>query len=153
MLFKNKYPQIEPYRMRVTGDASGRNGSSDKAINVNFYTTIKKELKVVDANLDKYVRSANLPHTLSGDIINHFFINVPIYFTYNCLILVDEIEMAEIDEKGTLNAWKNDTQKSGGGHMVDAFRYLITDLWVNTSPKEWRTKIDQLKLQYESRPL
>ena len=153
MLFKNKYPQIEPYRMRVTGDASGRNGSSDKAINVNFYTTIKKELKVVDANLDKYVRSANLPHTLSGDIINHFFINVPIYFTYNCLILVDEIEMAEIDDKGTLNAWKNDTQKSGGGHMVDAFRYLITDLWVNTSPKEWRTKIDQLKLQYESRPL
>lgn len=152
ILFKNKYPQIEPYRIRVTGDASGRNGSSDRAINVNFYSTIKKELNVVDANVDKYVRSANLPHALSGDIINHLFVNIPVYFTYNCLMLVDEIEMAEIDDNGTLNSWKKDTMKSGGGHMVDAVRYLITDLWVNTPPKEWRAKINQLKLQYDHRP-
>ena len=52
-----------------------------------------------------------------------------------------------------VHAHSHTPRKSGGGHMVDAFRYLITDLWVNTSPKEWRTKIDQLKLQYESRPL
>lgn len=151
ILFKNKYPQIESYRIRVTGDASGRNGSSDKAINVNFYTTIKKILQIPDANVDRYVRKANLPHALSGDIINHFFANIPIYFTYNCLMLVDEIEMAESDIDGTLNTWKKDTLKSGGGHMVDAIRYLITDLWINANPKEGRIKIDQLKLQYKNK--
>jgi hypothetical protein len=46
-MFKNKYPQIQSYKIRVTGDASGRNGTADNKLNVNYYTTIKKGIKAI----------------------------------------------------------------------------------------------------------
>jgi hypothetical protein len=147
-MFKNKYPQIQSYKIRVTGDASGRSGTADNKLNVNYYTTIKKELKLYDNQIDPFVRKANLAHGLSGLIINTFLTEVPIFFVGDALILLDEMERAESDEKQTLNTWKRDTAKSGGGHAVDSARYLITDLWINSNEKLWREKITQISRSF-----
>ena len=147
-MFKNKYPQIQSYKIRVTGDASGRNGTADNKLNVNYYTTIKKELRLYDNQIDPFVRKANLSHGLSGFMVNTFLTEVPIYFVGDALILLDEMERAEADEKQTLNTWKRDTAKSGGGHAVDSARYLITDLWINSNEKLWREKITQISRSF-----
>lgn len=145
-LFKQKYPTILPYRLRITGDASGRAGSADKTVNVNFYTEIKQSLGVFESQVSPYVRDANLPHKLSGEIINEMFRSLPIYFVGNTEILVNEVQSAEADVNGTLNEWK----KKAGGHSVDALRYLFTDLWINTKPSDWRNKLNILKNEYRA---
>lgn len=139
--FVKKYPQILPSRLRITGDASGKAGSADRKVNQNYYTDISKNLRVSMSQIDPYIRGANLPHQVSGDMINAFFADVPIFFHEGAEQLFEEMEKAECDTDGTLNEWK----KKSGGHAVDSVRYLITDLWIRGTVKDWRGKLMYLK--------
>ena len=113
-----------PYRIRVTGDASGRNGSADKEINNTFYNTIREILKIPEQNF--YVRKSNLQHITSGEVCNAVLVNIPKnHFTiFDIPELDTDINSAYFDDKQTLD----EAKKKHGLHIVDAFRYLI-DFW------------------------
>ncbi len=139
-LFKRKYidsGMIAPYRIRVTGDASGRQGSADRMASYNFYTTIQRCLTINSSQL--YVRSANLPHTTSQDVCNYPLYRLPILFYPSTDILQNEIVQAYADDKGTLDKAKKDM----GLHAVDAWRYLM-DFWFNRN-NNYRAYVDGIE--------
>lgn len=113
-----------PYRIRVTGDASGRNGSTDQEINKTFYYTIREILGIPEQNF--YVRKSNLQHVTSAEVCNAVLTTIPTnHFTiFDIPELDTDINSAYVDAKGTLN----EAKKKHGLHVVDAFRYLI-DFW------------------------
>jgi len=115
---------VVPYRIRVTGDASGRQGSADSEVSKTFYYTIRQILKIPEQNF--YVRKSNLQHTTSAEVCNSVLYNLeyPFFRIYNLPELRTDIGMAFFDAKGTLD----EAKKKHGLHIVDAFRYLI-DFW------------------------
>lgn len=125
------------YQLRITGDASGKHGSSDRKASDNYYSTIQTILKVNKNQIQ--VRKANLIHVTSGKIVNRLLRDLPKgYLVINKLKeLEEDILLAYSDSDGTLNKAK----KEYGLHIVDAFRYLI-DLWY-AYPLKDINKIDQ----------
>jgi hypothetical protein len=128
-----------PYRIRVTGDASGRNGSADREINNTFYNTIREILKVPEQNF--YVRKANLQHVTSAEVCNAVLTTIPInHFTiFDIPELDTDINSAYFDIKQTLD----EAKKKHGLHIVDAFRYLI-DFWFGMENKRFLKKFDEI---------
>ena len=127
-LIKMKYidsGMFSSYQLRITGDASGKNGSADRKSSDNYYSTIQTNLGVNKQQI--LVRKANLIHQTSGKIINRLLRDLPNGFiTVNKLKeLQDDILLAYSDSDGTLNKAK----KEYGLHIVDAFRYLIDVLY------------------------
>jgi PBSX family phage terminase large subunit len=142
IIIKKKYIDtglFVPYRIRVTGDASGRNGSADREINNTFYNTIREILKVPEQNF--YVRKANLQHVTSAEVCNAVLTTIPInHFTiFDIPELDTDINSAYFDIKQTLD----EAKKKHGLHIVDAFRYLI-DFWFGMENKRFLKKFDEI---------
>jgi len=148
ILIKKKYLDSGitiPSRLRITGDASGTHGDADKRKNYDYYTTIATILQVSEKQIRNYLRAKNLAHESSGNICNYALrVLGPQILIHNefCQILIQEIESAFADNKGTLNTWK----KESGGHGVDAFRYLLTDLWFRQTADRWKKLIENYKI-------
>lgn len=126
---KEKYLDSGYYlrsRIRITGDASGRSGSADRQVKQNYYYTIQKELQLLPQQF--YVRGANLPHTVSGEIINEVFVNMRnnALILHNQDLLERDIETSFPDAKQSLN----EAKAKFGLHVLDAWRYLM-DFWFN----------------------
>lgn len=127
MVIKEKYVDtglVPAYKIRVTGDASGRNGSADRVEAVTFYTTIMRCLGIKEQQLT--LRRINTPHVFSGEVINSALYNIP----HGHLLLHDvpelekDIKLAYPDKDKSLNEVKN----KRGLHVLDAWRYLM-DMW------------------------
>ena len=147
LMIKKKYIDSGitiPSRIRVTGDASGTQSDADRRKNYDYYTTIATILTISEKQIRKYLRAKNLPHESSGNICNYALrvlgAQIQIHVEF-CQVLVQEMELAQSDAKGTLNTWKKDN----GGHGVDALRYLFTDLWFRQTADKWKRLIDNYK--------
>ena len=90
-----------------------------------FYT-IQKELQLLPQQF--YVRRANLPHTVSGEIINEVFVNLRDkgLYLHNQDLLERDIETSFPDANQSLN----EAKAKFGLHVLDAWRYLM-DFWFN----------------------
>ena len=128
-----------PYRIRVTGDASGRNGSADQEINKTFYHTIREILGIPEQNF--YVRKSNLQHVTSAEVCNAVLTTIPTnHFTiFDIPELDTDINSAYVDAKGTLD----EAKKKHGLHVVDAFRYLI-DFWFGMQNNRFLKKFEEI---------
>lgn len=117
------FPKINKVRIRITGDAAGKQRGADTAANVTKYTQIMKYLGITNKRA-VMVEAANIAHNASKDLCNDVLNEVDINFWSGSQDLINDILSAYVDEKGTLNKAK----KELGLHAVDAFRYLIK-LW------------------------
>ena len=115
---------VPAYRIRVTGDASGKSGSADRQEAVTFYTTIMRSLKLYEGQI--IIRNSNLAHIMSGDMINNVLHLLPKgHFTiFDIPELEKDIKKSFPDKDKSLNQAK----KQFGLHVLDAWRYLM-DLW------------------------
>lgn len=122
-IIKEKYYHIPKNLYRVTGDASGKAGSADRANAASFYTSIQQELAIAKGQIQ--VRSRNLPHPANREQINHILHNIEEIHVYSSANrLHTEIMASYPDDDGTLNKAKD----KHGLHTVDAWRYLM-DFW------------------------
>lgn len=102
----------------VTGDASGRNNSTQS--NRNNYEIIKDVLEINDYNLR--VRKANIGLKDSRTLINAFLLRFPeLQISVNCKNLIKQLRLAEPDNKGGLLKDRVDHKND----YLDCFRYLI----------------------------
>jgi PBSX family phage terminase large subunit len=115
---------ISAYRIRVTGDASGKHGSADRQEAQTFYHTIMRSLKLNESQLE--IRNANVTHVMSGDMINEVLYKLP----QGHLNLIDVPELEKDIRKAYPDKDKslNDAKKKFGLHILDAWRYLM-DMW------------------------
>lgn len=138
-LIYNKYiitGLVQPYRLRITGDASGKSGSADKIKSINFYSTISKSLKIRESQI--FIRKINLQHQVSSSICNYVFRVIrENHFNIHYLSeLINDINLSFKDDKGTLN----EAKAKNGLHYVDAMRYLI-DFWYSN---KFDTNVDRI---------
>lgn len=113
---------VNRHQIRVTGDSTGRAGDTDRAVNLNRYTSICRYLKLSQQQVK--VEKSNIKHTLSRDLINDVLHQLPkgsLTFYAGTEMLIENIQASYPDHKGTLN----DAKKRLGLHDVDCFRYLI----------------------------
>jgi len=115
---------ISAYRIRVTGDASGKHGSADRQEAQTFYHTIMRSLKLNEGQFE--IRNANIAHVMSGDMINEALYKIP----QGHLNLIDVPELEKDIRKAYPDKDKslNDAKKKFGLHILDAWRYLM-DMW------------------------
>lgn len=117
---KTYLPLTNIARIRITGDAAGKQRSADTAANVNKYTQILKYLGITNKRAVN-VESFNIDHKSSRDICNDVLNIADIKFYSGTQTLIENIKASYADEKGSLNKCK----KELGIHDVDAWRYLI----------------------------
>lgn len=116
------FKQINISRIRITGDASGKQRNADMAANVNKYTSILKYFGITN-KLAVQIEKANIDHKSSRDLCNDVFNNIDIVFYSEAEKLTSNIKVSYVDKNGTLNEAKKDKNLSIDD--VDAFRYLI----------------------------
>jgi hypothetical protein len=122
-LLKEKYAHIPKHLYRITGDASCKSGSADRANSVSFYSSIQQELQLATGQIK--VRTRNLPHPANREQINHILHHIDQIYIYSTANrLHTEIGASYPDDDGTLNKAKD----KHGLHTVDAWRYLM-DFW------------------------
>ncbi|MCP4181427.1 MAG: hypothetical protein GY756_27000 [bacterium] len=119
-LKREYYHQVNVARIRVTGDAAGKQRGADTAANVNKYTKIIKYLELYSKK-QIYVEKANIDHKSSRDLCNDVLSLTNIKFYAGTELLVTNINASYPDDKGSLNKCK----KELGIHDVDCFRYLM----------------------------
>jgi PBSX family phage terminase large subunit len=125
------------YLLRITGDASGKSGSADRADSKTFYSTIKEVLVVSDRQIT--TRRANTTHNVSQEITNYFFDKVNVVI-HSCHLLTDDLYSSYMDENISLNKAK----KEHDLHVLDAFRYLI-DMWASYNKNSYLSDISVIK--------
>jgi hypothetical protein len=123
-LIDQKYRDRVPRHLfRITGDATGKSGSADRANSISFYSTIQQELQLQSGQIK--VRTKNLPHPANRTQINHVLHHISSVWVYSTANrLHTEIGSSWPDDDGTLNKAKD----KHGLHTVDAWRYLM-DFW------------------------
>lgn len=117
---KTYLPLTNIARIRITGDAAGKQRGADTAANVNKYTQILKYLGITNKRAVN-VESFNIDHKSSRDICNDVLNIADIKFYSGTQTLIENIKASYADEEGSLNKCK----KELGIHDVDAWRYLI----------------------------
>ena len=142
MQIKQKYIDtglIPVYRIQVTGDASGKNGSADRQKAQTYYSTIARYLKLNESQL--IVRDANLTHILSGDMINEVLNKLPAghFNLFDVPELEKDIKRSFPDKDKSLNEAKS----KFGLHILDAWRYLM-DLWFGNISGYWTTDTTEI---------
>ncbi len=144
-LFKKKYidsGKVIKQRIRITGDASGNAGTADRKENESFYTSIMLYLGINKNQI--FIRKANLPHAVSGDMINYAFQCKSILIS-GLPELKSEIEQAYISYKQSGSISLDEAKKEYGLHTLDAFRYLI-DFWFGCIPLHgFKSDIKEIK--------
>lgn len=130
---------IPRYRIRITGDASGKSGSADRQKAQSYYYTIKQELGLNDNQF--YIRNTNLQHIVSGEVINTILndIKEDCFLIYDIPELDKDIQSSFPDAKQTLN----EAKAKFGLHVLDAWRYLI-DLWFGINTTHFITNASEL---------
>lgn len=132
--FKMKYIDsgwVHPTYLTITGDASDNHGAADRKANDTFYTTIRRVLGVYKHQTK--VRKANQAHSVSRQKCNKMLNDIPCRFYRGAKLLVNDLEIAYVDEKNTMN----EAKKELGLHFADGFRYgadcmLNFDNWEET---------------------
>ncbi len=129
---------LPKHLIRVTGDASGKHGSADRANSSSFFSTIREILVISDRQI--ITRKANITHNVSQEIINYFFSRLDITLYGGTEPLVDDIYIAFMDDKTSLNQAKKDF----GLHFLDAMRYLV-EFWGCYNNNNYITDISLIK--------
>lgn len=114
---KAKYPQFQG-KIRVSGDATGRNRTAMVRGNLNHYIIIKQEFNLRDNEI--LVPKENLAHKDSRILCNSVLQNANIYISKNCEKTINDIHAGNVDETGQLIK-----SQQIGLHHFDTFRYLI----------------------------
>lgn len=112
-----KYPQFKD-KIKVTGDATGRNRSALVKGNLNHYTIIKQEFNLLDRDI--LVPKENMAHKDSRILCNSVLQNASLFITKNCVKTINDVHAGNVDETGQLIK----TQQIGLHHF-DTFRYMI----------------------------
>ena len=111
---------------KVTGDASGTNRSAMVADNVNYYTIIKEQLKLLWTQF-------NIPTVNPRIEENQVKVNAVLYAglfiadSENCKDLIYDLTFVEIDENKKII--KDRTAESKKSDFLDHFRYICNIIW------------------------
>lgn len=139
---KEYFKYVHYSRIRVTGDAAGKQRGADTAANVNKYVKIMRYLGLGSSSVLKVERS-NIDHKSSRDLCNDVLKDIPITFYSGTEQLIENIQASYPDAKGTLN----DCKKKLGVHDVDCFRYLLK-FWFAFELNGKRFKEYQNRIRY-----
>ncbi len=144
---KHKYldtGRVIKNRIRVTGDASGKNGSADKQESRSFYYTICRELEIDPKQLR--VRGANTTHVYSTGVCNYALTTLPdlVLNFHNTFELTDDIRHAYMEDRSLDKA-----KKEHGLHVLDAWRYLM-DFWFSFHSQQFVTNDKQVQVFIDS---
>lgn len=140
---KEKYIEtglIPAYKIRVTGDASGKAGSADRQKAQTYYSIIASYLKLNEAQI--IIRNANLTHIMSGEMINEVLHKIPKghFNLFDVPDLEADIKRAFPDKDKSLN----DAKRTFGLHILDAWRYLM-DSWFGHINNHYTGSIEEVK--------
>lgn len=111
-------------RMKVTGDATGRNRTSMVQGNMNHYDIIMQKLSLKKADL--LVPRQNPSHINSRILCNSVLQNGDISVTPECPVTISDCIFASVDDEGELIK-----TQAEGRHMLDNFRYLVEACFVD----------------------
>lgn len=134
------------HRLRITGDAAGRQGDADRAADVNRYTKICQYFGISTSQVK--VEPTNIKHTASRDLCNDVLYQIPkghFIFHSGTEKLIEEIEASYPDTRGGLDKAK----KELGLHALDAWRYLVK-FWfayelTGAEFRQYQSKLDYIK--------
>lgn len=104
---------------QVTGDATGRARSALTSGNINYYSVIKKELRLTD---NAFRQPASNPSV--GDtrvLVNSIFQNGQVSIDPSCEYLIEDLIYCETDESGDIDKHKDKHRT----HLLDCYRYLL----------------------------
>lgn len=103
----------------TTGDATGHNRSALIRGNINYYTVIKQELKLVDTQMKQ--PSINPAVKDTRVLMNSLLQNGEIIIHPSCEYLIEDMVYVEVDEEGDIEKKKDKHQS----HLLDCMRYLL----------------------------
>jgi hypothetical protein len=104
----------------ITGDATGKSGSSLVESNVNHYTIIKKKLGIPWERI--LVKKSNPPVKITRILTNSLFKNHPDLAIHpRCEYLIADNQYVEVDAKGEINKTKDKRIT----HLLDCERYYF----------------------------
>jgi len=124
-----KYPHFI-YKMRITGDATGKNRSPLLVGEINHYTIIKQKLKLKDSSLS--VQTKNRDLSASRILCNSILQNATVTIDDHLTEFITDIALASVDENGDLVK-----TNSMGLHYFDNFRYMLEAVFPDFIDKPW----------------
>ena len=109
----------ETIYFKITGDATGTSRSAMTRGNVNYYTIIKSELRLTNANFD--VPTSNPSPKNTRVLLNTLFMRTDFLIDDSCRYLIDDLRYVEVDEHGEVD--KRKAEADGMNHLLDCLRY------------------------------
>ncbi len=103
----------------ITGDATGSSRSAMTKGHTNYYTIIKSELRLTNANFK--VSRSNPSIKDSRALVNTLFMRTDFLIDDSCRYLLDDLRYVESDEHGLMD--KKKAEADGMGHLMDTLRY------------------------------
>jgi len=103
----------------ITGDATGHNRSALAKGNINYYTVIKQELRLVDTQMKQ--PAVNPAHEDARVLLNSILQNGEITIDESLKYLIEDLMYCEVNEQGELDKHK-DKHRS---HLLDCLLYHV----------------------------
>lgn len=111
---------LDDYFIRVTGDASGKNGSAMVNHNTNYYTIIQKKLKLPANRF--FIPGANPPIKNNRVLLNSLLARHPdLLIDESCQYFIEDLEFVEVNDNGDIDKTRN-VHRS---HLLDCGRYYF----------------------------
>jgi len=109
----------ETIYFKITGDATGSSRSAMTHGNVNYYTIIKSELRLTNANFDVSKGNPSVKNTRV--LLNTLLMRTDFLIDDSCRYLIDDLRYVEVDEHGEVD--KKKAEADGMNHLLDCLRY------------------------------
>ena len=109
----------ETVYFKITGDATGSSRSAMTRGNVNYYTIIKSELRLTNANFDVSKGNPSVKNTRV--LLNTLLMRTDFLIDDTCRYLIDDLRYVEVDEHGDVD--KKKAEADGMNHLLDCLRY------------------------------
>lgn len=109
----------ETIYFKVTGDATGSSATAITRGNVNYYSVIKSELRLTNANFDVPKGNPSVKNTRV--LLNTLLMRTDFLIDDSCRYLIDDLRYVEVDEHGEVD--KKKAEADGMNHLLDCLRY------------------------------
>lgn len=109
----------ETLYFKITGDATGQGRSAMTRGHTNYYTIIKSEMRLTNANFN--VPSGNPSVKNTRVLLNTLLMRSDFTIDNSCRYLIDDLRYVEVNEHGEVD--KKKAENAGMNHLLDCLRY------------------------------
>lgn len=109
----------ETIYFKITGDATGSSNTALTRGNVNYYSVIKSELRLTNANFDVPKGNPSVKNTRV--LLNTLLMRCDFLIDNSCRYLIDDLRYVEVNESGEVD--KKKAEADGMNHLLDCLRY------------------------------